>query len=186
MTGDRTPGLLLVAGSVVFLVGAAVGVPKVFTEPDPQARLRLLTEHLGMWRAAQPLYGLGPVVAAAGVGWLAAAAPTRGSRATLAAACLALAVGALAWAWSLYLRGTRVAEFAFGRLPGWPFATYVLLTIGGLGLLGAGLLTGRFPAWLGWLTLGADLVFLAGYLWSGDIPPFVFYLLLLLVGLVTS
>jgi hypothetical protein len=186
MTGDRTAGLLLIVGSVVFLVGAAVGVPRVFTEPDPQARLRLLTEHLGAWRAAQPLYGLGPILAAAGVGWLAAAATTRGTRAALAVACLALAVGALAWAWSLYLRGTRVAEFASGTLPGWPFATYVLLTIGGLALLGAGLLAGGYPMWLGWLTLGADLLFLAGYLWLGDIPPFVFYLLLLLVGLVLT
>ncbi|HZC99812.1 MAG TPA: hypothetical protein VFA46_06355 [Actinomycetes bacterium] len=120
--------------------------------------------------------GSGPL-SPAGVGWLAAAAPTRATRATFAAAGLALAVGALAWAWSLYLRGTRVSEFALGTLPGWPFATYVLLTIGGLALLGAGLLTGRFPAWLGCLTLGADLVFLAGYLWFKDIPPFVFYLL---------
>jgi hypothetical protein len=186
VTRDHTPGLLLIVGSVIFVAGAAVGVPRVFTEPDPQVRLRLLTEHLGMWRAAQPLYGLGPVIAAAGVGYLAAGAPTRGTRATFAVACLALAVGAVAWAWSLYLRGTRVAEFAFGTLPGWPFATYVLLTIGGLALLGAGLLAGGFPVWLGWLTLGADVVFLAGYLWFRDIPPFVFYLLLLLVGLATS
>jgi hypothetical protein len=61
----------------------------------------------------------------------------------------------------------------------------VLLTIGGLALLGVGLLAGGFPAWLGWLTLGANLLFLAGYLWLRDIPPFVFYLLLLLVGLAT-
>jgi hypothetical protein len=86
--------------------------------------------------------------------------------------------------WSLYLRGTRVSEFAFGTLPGWPFSTYVLLTIGGLALLGIGLLIGGFPVWLSWLTLGADIVFLAGYLRFKDIPPFVFYLLLLLVGLV--
>jgi hypothetical protein len=184
MTGDRTAGLLLIAGSVVFLVGAAVGVPRVFTEPAPQARLRLLTEHPAMWRAAQPLYGLGAIIAAAGVGWLAAAAATPGTRAALAVACLALAVGALAWAWSLYLRATRIAEFAFGKLPGWPFATYVLLTIGGLALLGAGLLAARYPAWLGWLTLGTDLLFLTGYLWLGDIPPFVLYLLLLLIGVV--
>jgi hypothetical protein len=186
VTSDRTPGLLLIAGSVVFVAGAAMGVPRVFTEPDPQARLRLLTEHLGMWRAAQPLYGLGPIIAAAGVGYLAAGAPTRATQAMFAAACLGLAVGSLAWAWSLYLRGTRVAEFAFGTLPGWPFATYVLLTIGGLALLGAGLLAGGFPAWLGWLTLGADLIFLAGFLWFKDIPPFVFYLLLLLVGVVVA
>jgi hypothetical protein len=34
---------------------------------------------------------------------------------------------------------------AFGTLPGWPFATYLLLTIGGLALLGVGLLAARFP-----------------------------------------
>jgi hypothetical protein len=89
--------MLLIVGSVVFMVGAAVGVPKVFTEPDPQTRLRLLTEHPDAWRAAQPLGGLGALIATAGVGYLAAAAPTRGTRATVAAACLALAVGALAW-----------------------------------------------------------------------------------------
>jgi hypothetical protein len=53
----------------------------------------------------------------------------------------------------------------------------MLLTIGGLALLGAGLLAGGFPAWLGWLTLIADLIFLAGYPWFKDLPSFVFYLL---------
>lgn len=186
MTTDRTAGILLVVGSVVFGVGAAIGVPGVFTQPDPQTRLRMLTERLGSWRVAQPLYGLGPMIAAAGVGWLAADAPDQATRAMFAAACLALVIGALAWGWSLYLRGTRIREFAFGTLPGWPFATYVLLTIGGLALLGIGLLAGGLPAWLGWLTLAADILFLTGYLRYRDIPPFVFYLLLLLVGAVVA
>ncbi len=59
-----------------------------------------------------------------------------------------------------------------------------MLTIGGLALLGVGLLIGDFPVWLGWLTIGADVLFLAGYLRFKDIPPFIFYLLLLLVGVV--
>ncbi len=99
------------------------------------------------------------------------------------AACLAFLIGAVAWSWSLYLRATRVSQFAFGTLPGWPFATYVLMTIGGIGLLGIGLLTGDFPVWLGWLTLGADILFLAAYRFR-DIPPFVFYALTFVVGLV--
>jgi hypothetical protein len=72
-----------------------------------------------------------------------------------------------------------------GRFPGWPFTTYVLLTIGGLALLCIGLLTADFPVWVGWVTLDAAIVFLAAYLRFGDIPPFVFYALLLLVGAVT-
>jgi len=155
----------------------------VFTERDHAARQRMLERRLGSWRLAQPLYGLGSIIAAAGVSSL-AVAPDQRSRATFAAAGLALTSGALPWLWSLYLRGTRVRAFAFGTLPGWPFRAYVLLTIGGLALLGIGLRTDGFSAWLGWLTLGADLVFLAGYLRFKDIPPFVFYLLLLLVGLV--
>lgn len=95
-----------------------------------------------------------------------------------------LLVGSLAWAWSVYLRANRISDFAFGRLHGWPFATYVLLTIGGLGLLGVGLLAGGFPVWLGWLVLGADALFLVVYLRFRDIPPFAFYLLIALVGVV--
>ena len=56
----------------------------------------------------------------------------------------------------------------------------VLLTIGGRALLGAGCSPARFPACLGWLTFGADLILLAGYLSFEDIPPFVCYLLRLL------
>jgi hypothetical protein len=182
VTTERTGGILLIVGSVVFLVGAAVGVPRVFTQRDPQVRLRMLTERLRAWQVAQPLYGTGPVIAAAGVALLAAASD-EGSRTALAASCAALAIGALAWGWSLYLRGTRVSEFAFGTLPGWPFATYVLLTIAGIALLAVGLLIGDFRTWLGWLALGTDIVFLAAYLRFKDIPPFVFYLLLTLVGL---
>lgn len=160
-----------------------MGVPGVFTERDPEARLRMLMEHPRSWRMAQPLYALGPIVAAAGVGALVGETSVRGAKAALAAACLALLVGAAAWTWAVYLRATRVDDFAFGRQPGWPFATYVLLTLAGLALLGIGLLLGDFAAWAGWLTLGADAFFLAIYLKSGDIPPFVFYLLLAAVGI---
>jgi hypothetical protein len=179
-----SPGILLIVGSLVFVVGAAVGVPGVFTERDPEVRLRMLTERRRTWRAAQPLYALGPIVAAAGVGFLAAETTDGRARTALTGACVALLIGSLAWAWSVYLRSTRIAEFAHGTLPGWPFATYVLLTIGGLALLGLGLVIGDFARWLGWLTLVADAVFLVTYLRFRDLPPFVFYLLLLLVGVV--
>jgi hypothetical protein len=197
--------VLLIGGSMVFLVGAAIGVPRVFMEPDPDARLRLLRARPRAWRWAQPLYAGGPLLAAAGVVVLAAGAGHLGTaggggrpgtaggagqldgagaapRALVAAAGAALVVGALAWARSVHQRTVRVADFAHGRLPGWPFTTYVLLTVAGLALLGAGLLAGGFPAWLGWLVLAADAMFLAAYLRLRDLPPFVFYLLLLTVG----
>ena len=184
MTQERVAGSLLIAGSLIFVLGAAIGVPRVFTEADPQERVRLLTEHLTVWRLAQPLYGLGPLVVVVGVGLLAAASPDRWTRALLIGSGIVLTLGTLAWIWSLYLRGTRAVEFAVRSLPGWPFTTYAVLTMGGLGLLGVGLLGAGTPAWLAWLTIGAAALFLIAYIRFKDIPPFVFYLLFLVVGAV--
>jgi hypothetical protein len=48
------------------------------------------------------------------------------------------------------------------------------------------LLSGDWPRRPGWLTLAADAVFVLAYLRSRDIPPFVFYLLLGVVGAVVA
>jgi hypothetical protein len=170
---------LLIARSILFFLGAGIDVPGVFPEADPQqsaSHADRAPDHVPHRAAALRLDSM---LVAAGVGCLAAAANGRGARGVLAASCLAVAIGVLACALSLYLRGTQVAEFARGTLPGWPFATYVLLAIGGLALLGLGLLAGRFPARLDWVVVGADVLFLVRYLWFKDIPPFVYYLLLL-------
>jgi hypothetical protein len=44
MTAQRLAALLMIGGSVVFVVGAAIGVPAAFTERDPATRLRLLQD----------------------------------------------------------------------------------------------------------------------------------------------
>ncbi len=186
MSTRQIAAMLLITGSIIFLVGAAIGVPRVFTEPDPEVRLRLLLNHVTAWRASQPLYAFGALVAAAGVGCLVPTSGTPVSRGLYAAACAALALGALPWAWATYQRGRLVYDFAYRQLPGWPFATYVLLTIAGLALLGIGLLSASAPAWLGWLTIGADIAFLIGYVSFKDIPPFVFFLLFTLIGAVLA
>jgi hypothetical protein len=115
MTTNRVVGSLIVVGSLVFLAGAAIGVPRVFTERDPDSRLRLLQAGSTRWLVAQPLYGLGPLIVATGVGVLAVNASTRGARTALTIAALCLVGGGLAWGWSLYLRATRVSDFAFGN-----------------------------------------------------------------------
>ena len=195
MNDVQTAGLLFIVGSTVFIVGAAIGVPRVWTEKDRSTRLRMLEERRVIWRIAQPFYGLGAVIAGAGMAYLAVDATAQSTQVVFTVASVASIVGALAWCWSLYLRGTKVEDFVFGRQPGWPFLAYVMLTITGLGLLGVGLLIGefadargggstqQFPAWLAWLVLVADVAFLGAYVRYKDIPPFVFYLLLLVAGI---
>ena len=179
---SSTAGVLMISGSVLFFVGAGVAVPGVFTEPDRDEKLRMLTERLWWWRLGQPLFALGALVAALGVGSLAVEDEATSNPWLWVSGAL-LVLGALAWTWSVYRRALSPREFALGQLPAWPFVAYVWLTLVGLLLLGLGIFWGDWPAWLGWVVVGADAVFVIGYLRYGDIPPFVFYALLLVVGL---
>jgi hypothetical protein len=195
MNSVQTAGLLFIVGSAVFDFGVGIGVPRVWMERDQNTRLRMLEAGRVSWRIAQPLVGLGAIIAGAGAGYLAVDAATRSSQVVFTIACAAMMGGALAWCWSLYLRGTRIEDFVFGRQPAWPFLTYVLLTISGIALVGVGMLVGefadargggstqQFPTWLAWLLIVADVGFLAAYIGYKDIPPFVFYLLLLVAGI---
>ncbi len=173
---------LLVIGSLVFVAGAALGVPRVFTTSDPQQRRDLLSRSSLRWRAAQPLYAAGPVVAAVGVG-LVGTGSTGDVEVLLRVAAGAMLLGSVAWSWACAVRAVRYLDFAGGGLPAWPFRAHVVLTVAGLALFGVALLVGAGPVWLGWTVLAADLGFALAYAWSGDIPPFVFYVLLLAVGL---
>lgn len=178
-------GVWMTVGSLVFLIGAFTGVPRVFLEPNPEARLLLLEQHLILWRVAQPLYLIGPVMASIGVGVLAAADGVEADAvAPLAASCVLLLAGCLFWGGDVLPRMVRHRDFALGTLPGWPFVGYVWTTIAGFVALGWGLLSTEIPAWTGWMVLVADLGFALFYVAMGDIPPFFFYLLLLIVGVV--
>lgn len=176
---STTAAVLLLSGSAMFGVGAAIGVPRVFTTPDRGEKARMLAGSPTAWRLSQPLYALGSLVAAAGVGALAAAVDST----LLTVSCALLVVGGLAWSVSVYRRAVRPHDFAMGLLPAWPFVLYAWLTFAGLALLGAGILLDRGPDWLGWLVLVPDVLLVVAYLRFRDIPPFVFYVILTVVGL---
>ena len=96
------------------------------------------------------------------------------------AALYALFVGAVLWSVSCARRGWRVEEFARGELSAWSWRGYVWLTLAGLALLGVACL--GFAVWVGVLLLVSAAAFTAIFLVSGDIPPFVFYIVLTVVG----
>ncbi len=49
MNTMQTAGVLFIAGSTIFNLGAGIGVPRIWTEPDPHARLRMLEERRTIW-----------------------------------------------------------------------------------------------------------------------------------------
>jgi hypothetical protein len=153
----------------------------VFTEPEPERRLEMLDADLRRWRIGQPLYAIGPLMTALGIGAL-AAATSGATRLWLMLAFVLMGLGALMWSWSVYLRFGHVEQFALGELPWWPFAGYVWLTVAALLVLGVGLLTWASPAWGAWVSVAAAILFGLAFARFGDLPPFVFYLVLPVVS----
>jgi hypothetical protein len=180
----RAPALLLIFGSLIFGFGASIGVPGVFMLRDAQARLELLQRRMLYWRFSQPLYVIGPLIAAVGVILLGRSADDDTAAAVWLLAGSLMLAGVAAWAIDCLLRGLRPVEFVFGRLPGWPFVVYVLATIPGIALLAGGFAAAGYTGWLFWPMIVVDLGFLAFYVSTHDIPPFFFYTLLLVIGFV--
>ncbi|MHA6524729.1 hypothetical protein [Tessaracoccus sp. G1721] len=173
-------GWLMLLGSVVFFVGAAYGVPRVFTVREPDERLALLQAGADAWRRAQWLYAAGPLLAAMGVVVLGTAWSGE-DRLLAGGAGIAMLVGAVLWSVSCARRGRRIEEFARGELPASSWLGYVWLTLAGLALLGVACL--GFATWVGVVVLIAAVAFVALFVVTRDIPPFVFYVVLTIVGI---
>lgn len=121
---------------------------------------------------AVPLVGIGVLVTA--FGW-------SGVPRLLAGAAGAMMLGgALLWTLTCLRRGQRIEAFVRGELPASPWQGYVWLTMAGLALLGLACL--GMSVWVAALLLISAVLFAAAFVIMRDIPPFVFYLVLAVVG----
>jgi hypothetical protein len=84
----------------------------------------------------------------------------------------------------LYLRATDPQGWTAGLHPAWLFLSYTFLTQGGLLLLGLAWLNSALPRWPGWLMLGSTALLFIVTVITGDMPPFLYYLLTLAAGIV--
>lgn len=180
---QKTAAILLLIGSVLFLAAAFSPISRVFAELNAAKKLEILRNGRRAWEIAQVLFSLGALVVAAGL--VIYFYPWQGvPRAVWAlSGVAALVVGACLWSWHCYLRGMAPQGFAEGALPAWHFATYTLLTQLGLAAVGFALLSSGLPQWVGLTLIGGSLFFLLAYLVFKDMPPFVYYLLTLMMGI---
>lgn len=169
----------MIVGSVVFFAGAAYGVPQVFTMRSKEDRLAVLLSRAQAWRSAQWLYAAGPLLASLGV--VALATGWSGQARVLAGVSgVAMFAGAVLWSVTCARRGARIEEFARGELPAGPWLAYVWLTL--VGLAGLGVACLGLATWVGLVLLFSAVAFGALFLITRDIPPFLFYLVLAVVG----
>ena len=178
---------VMILGSALFLIAAFMPLSmRVYSMADASKRLDTIIASLTQWRISQVLFGLGSLVGALGVGIFAFAVRGQLFALSLFLAAPGLAVGAVLWSIHVYRRAIDPQAFAFGTLPGWPFAVYTILTLIGILLIGVAALSMWLPSWVGWLTIGAPVILFVVYLVGKDMPPFVHYLLLLIVGIAIS
>ncbi len=180
----RLPAWILILGGVLFAAAAFNPSAAVFAQSDPADKLEIIRNQRTLWGVSQVLFGAGATVTAVGVLMLAGRWMNTSAGIPLAVGGLAMAVGALLWDVHVYQRAVAPSAFVNGTLMGWLFTAYTLLTMFGLVILGLSYIQVGQPGWLGYGTVAATLALFVAYLVLKDMPPFVYYLITLIGGVV--
>jgi hypothetical protein len=184
VTALRVASLIIIAGSIVFLIAAFSPITRVFAMKSAEDKWQLISASTNAWVIAQVMFALGATATAVGVLLAGGALQGKPTDAVFYVAGALLLVGAIAWSWHAYLRGHDPRAFVDGTLPGWHFVLYSLLTLAAFGLLGYSLLKMGFPSWSAWVLMAGSSVLLVLYLVFRDMPPAVYYLMGLVLGIV--
>jgi hypothetical protein len=184
VTLQKLGALVIIAGSVLFLIAAFAPVSRVFVEPSAAKKLDIILGSRVQWTFAQGLFALGALVTAVGVGVLAVRFRLDPIAGRVALSSVALLVGAGLWTWHVYLRAVDPQMFANGLVPVWLFVTYTLLSMAGLALLGWAFLQTDLQPWVGWMLVGSMAAFFVLAVILGDMAPFVYYVVALIAAVV--
>jgi len=183
----RLAGVTLIAGSLLFFVGATMPVNShVFGTDDALVKLRYIEEDPAAWDLAMAMLAAGGLTAAIGLVPLARSVQQVTDRRILGviaygAATLAIG-GAVSW---VIISSIRIArsplDVVFVDISPLLFGTYRVFTRAAFVIFGVVLLLSGYPRWLGWMLIVvgammfADLVALV-------LPPFVHYVVFLILG----
>ena len=174
---------LLILGNILIGTGFGAFPSLIYTGKNVQAKLDLLAARPRRWVLSQLLLILGVLVLVAGTVFLVLL--FRESKGILAAGmgAVGFVFGQVFWIWIVGLRIVEPWRQAKDEFPDWLFKLFSILTL--LGLSGLGIafrLQGIHRALGVGLFLGALLI-LGLFLKFKGMPPIVYYLLTLIIGL---
>ena len=174
--------IVLILGTVLTYGGFGSFPPIIYTGKDMQEKLTLLAAQPRRWTLSQYLVILGGLVSAAGTVLLVFL--FRGSRGFLPAwiGAAGFVLGHVFWIWIVILRIVKPQRQATGEFPGWLFPSFSFLAQLGLAGFGAAFcLQGVHPVLGIGIIAGSVLVFIL-FLKTKGMPPFVYYLMTLIIG----
>jgi hypothetical protein len=181
---NKLPAIVLIIGSVVFLIAAFMPISFVYAERDIQAQIARVQSSPIAWAISQVLFGLGGILVAIGLALF-----TLDQRSTKASfseylGLAMIAVGTLCWAVIVYERATLPPQEVFGSPTfGWLFIAYTVLTQAALIAYGFTFLRTGHPRWLGLSAIIPAMLLCAAYLIFKDVPPFAYYVITLAIGI---
>lgn len=184
MDAGRASAGIIIVGSLLFLAAAFSPISRIFGIRDASEKLEIITASPIQWTVAQVFFALGAVVTVAGIGLLAYQLRDQGFSIYLHSGTALMGIGSLLWIWHVFARAVDPALFVAGGIPLWLFGGYSLLTIVGLALVGVALLQAGLQDWVGWLSIGAAVLFFVLGILFRDMPPFVYYAITLTIGIV--
>jgi hypothetical protein len=184
----RRAGAVVTAASLCWGVGISM-VGNVHATKDAAARLAMLERHRGLWILGQFLAAAG--TAATPVGFARFARQLRSEPASYsgagrdlaAASAVAMLAGSPLFVAALADRAAHIRKFAYREGASWPFLSYAGLQTAGIGALGAALLLSPLKGPAALASAVSAPLFGAILLRYKDLPPFVFYMLELAVGI---
>jgi hypothetical protein len=182
MSLQKMSAIMIILGSGLFLIAAFLPISQVFAESSPARRLELIMASPHAWFVAQIFFGLGAMLTVIGVALAGYQFRDQSVALLMQASAAVMFLGGLLWIWHVYLRAIDPAAFAEGLLPLWPLVLYFVLTEAGLALFGIALLRSTLPRWVGWVMIGSMGLFVLLTVILRDIPPFVYYVITLLTG----
>ena len=183
MNITQITALLLILGNILIATGFGAFPSLIYTGKNVQEKLDLLTAQPRRWVLSQLLLILGVLVLVAGTVFLVLL--FRESQGILAAGmgAVGFVFGQVFWIWIVGLRIVEPWRQAKDEFPDWLFKSFSILTLLGLAGLGVAFwLQGIHRALGVGLFLGALLI-LGLFLKFKGMPPIVYYLLTLAIGL---
>jgi hypothetical protein len=186
---ERFAGVGLIVGSVLFFIAAFTPLTYRVIIADVQMRVDLILNDQATWTLLNALFGTGSVIAVVGLMLFAQHVQTISDNALVRSAgflgAVTAALGALCWVIIVYNRAVLPPQELASNLSinDWIFPAYTLLTQIALLIIGYTLVQSGYPTWLSWGMLVLAGLSILAYIVFKDMPPFVHYVLLMIMGI---
>jgi hypothetical protein len=174
--------ITIIVGSILFAIAAFSPVSRVFGEPSAEKKLEIIMNSLNQWKVSQFLFVAGAIITVLGIGLTGFLFRGQSVSYIIYISAALLLIGALFWTWHVYMRAVDPLAFTERMIPVWLFIIYTLLTQAGLIIFGVALLRMGLPEWTGWLMIGSMTLFFILTVIFRDMPPFVYYIITLVTG----